>query len=314
MKYFLRILGGLLTAALMTACGGGGGSPGTVAGSGNPSTTPGGTATFAVTDFALFTDKTTMNNSGSDKAKLSVIAVDANRNIVPGAAVTVTSDANSVFVPSAGNLTDATGTYVGTIGVGGDKSDREITLNVTINGVTKKTAVKVLGSRLTLVAVPPSPSPGESVLLTATLVDSSSNPIPNATITFGGNVPSLQNQAVTTGLLGTGTKSFVAPTTPGVYTITANGNGVSSVDYQLQVFSTAIPVAVIPANAAPSLSVSPNVLAANAPGSTANKATIKFLFISPLNVPVQNVRVRFVDITTGLPTIGSCISEGGGTI
>ncbi|MEO5669923.1 MAG: hypothetical protein ABIR26_04440 [Ramlibacter sp.] len=240
--------------------------------------------------------------------------MDANRNVVPGAAVTVTSDKNSVFVPSSGTLTDAGGAYVGTIGVGGDKSDREITLNVTINGVTKSTAVKVLGSKLLLNMLPTSPAPGQAVVVTATLVDSSSNPIPNATITFGGGVSSLQNQAITTNLLGTGTKSFVAPATPGIYTISANGNGVSASDYQLQVFSTAIPAAVIPPNAVPSLAISPNVLAANAPGSSANKSTIRFLFVSPANAPVQNVRVKFLDGTTGLPTVGASISSGATTL
>ena len=312
MKYFLRIWGGLLLAALMTACGGGGGSPGATAG-GN-SSLPGGTATLAVSDIALFTDKTTINNSGADKAQLTVIAVDANRNIVPGASVTVTSDQNSVFTPSSGTLTGADGAFVGSVGIGGDKSDREITLSVSVNGTTKKTAIRVQGSKLTLQAVPPSPAPGQSVLITANLVDSSSNPVAGAQITFSGNVPSLQNQVVATNLLGIATKTFVAPTAPGIYTITANGNGVSAADYQLQVFSTAIPAAVIPVGAVPSLSINPNVLAVNSAGSTANKTTIRFLFVDPLNVPVPNVRVKFIDVTTGLPTVGSSITSAGTTL
>src|SRR5690349_11288675 len=100
MTQFMKILGALLLAVLMTACGGGGGSPGTTT-SGVP-TTPTGTSTVAVTtttavvsptltvtDFALFTDKTAMNNSGTDKAQLTVVAVDANRNVVSGAKVAV---------------------------------------------------------------------------------------------------------------------------------------------------------------------------------------------------------------------------------
>ncbi|MEO7392847.1 MAG: hypothetical protein ABIU58_11775 [Ramlibacter sp.] len=301
-------------AVLMTACGGGGGSPGTVTVGGGSSSLPGGTATLAVTDFALFTDKTTVNNNGTDKAQLTVMAVDSNRNVVPGAAVTVTTDQNGIFSPSAGNLTGTDGSYVGTVSIGGDKSDREITLAVTINGTTKKTAVRVQGSRLTLQAVPSSPAPGQTVLLTATLVDSSAKPVPGVPITMSGNASNLQNQVVVTNLLGVATKTFVAPSAPGIYTLTANGNGVSAGDYQLQVFSTSIPVAVIPPGAAPSMSISPNVLAINSPGSTANKATVRFLFVDPQNVPVQNVRVKFIDVTTGLPTVGSSVTSGGNTL
>src|SRR5882724_10769422 len=102
MMNFLRILSIVLLAVLTTACGGGGGSPGAVAG--RNTSTPGAT----VTDFALFTDKTTITNSGADKAQLTVVAVDSNRNVVPGAKVIVAADKNSVFTPTAaGSVTDA---------------------------------------------------------------------------------------------------------------------------------------------------------------------------------------------------------------
>ena len=311
MKYFLRILGGLLLAALMTACGGGGGSPGTVTGSSGGSSIPGGTSTLAVTDFALFTDKTTVNNSGTDNAKLTVIALDKNRNVVPGAGVTVTTDQNSVFTPANGLVTDTNGIYSGTLTIGSDKTDRDVTLAVTINGETKNTAVRITGSKLTLQATPALPNPGQTVLLTTTLVDSAGTPIPNATINVAG---AGLNQTIKTGLLGSATTTFAAPTAAGIYNISANGNGVNAADYQLQVFSSAIPPAVIPAGVAPSLSINPNVLAVNSPGSTTNKATIRFLFLDSATNPVKNVRVRFVDITTGLAASGASISSGNSTL
>jgi hypothetical protein len=167
---------------------------------------------------------------------------------------------------------------------------------------------------LTLAAVPPSPSPGQQVVLTATVQDSSNNAIPNVPVTLGGTVPALQNQTIVTGTLGTATKSFVAPSVPGVYTITASGNGVNAGDYQIQVFSTVIPTAVIPAGANPSLAASPNVLAVNTPGQSTNKSTLRFLFLDPQNRPIPNVRVRFQDITTGLPTVGSSVVSGATTL
>jgi hypothetical protein len=308
------MLGALLLAVLMTACGGGGGSPGTTVGTGGTGTNPVGTVTASVTDFALFTDKNSITNGGTDKAQLTVVAVDASRNVVPGAAVSVSVDQNGVFTPAGASVTDTSGTFVGHLTIGADKSNRDITLAVTVNNITKQTAVRVTGSKLTLQAVPPTPSPGQTVTLNTTLVDSSGNAIPAATINLGGTVPALQNQTITTNLAGTAGKSFAAPTTSGVYTITASGNGVSAADYQLQVFSSVIPAAVIPAGAAPSLSASPNVLAVNTAGSSTSKSVLRFLFLDAANNPIQNVRVRFVDATTGLAAVGASISSGTSTM
>ncbi|HXD39746.1 MAG TPA: Ig-like domain-containing protein [Ramlibacter sp.] len=312
MTQFLRMAGGLVLAALMTACGGGGGSPGTTTAGG---TTVDGSPTLKVTDFALFTDKTTLNNSGTDKAQLTVVTVDANRNAVTGAKVSVASDQNSVFAPdTSDSVTDKTGTFSGSVSTGADKTDRDITLAVTVNGITKQTAVKVAGSKLTLQAVPSTPSPGQTVTLTASLVDSAGIPIPNVSVKLGGTLAALVSQTITTGLTGSASKSFIAPAASGAYTITASGSGVNAADYQIQVFTSAIPVAVIPPDAKPSLAASPNVLAVNAPGSTSNKSTLRFLFLDKANNPIKNVRVRFVDITTGLPAIGASISSGTTTL
>src|SRR4051812_7966616 len=117
MMQFMRLLCGLLLAALMTACGGGGGSAGSATTAGGTGTgtgtgsTPGGTpVTLSVSDFALFTDKSTIPNSGVETAKLTVIAVDANRNVVSGATVAVSTDKNSFFVPGS-TSTDTAGAF-----------------------------------------------------------------------------------------------------------------------------------------------------------------------------------------------------------
>jgi hypothetical protein len=100
----------------------------------------------------------------------------------------------------------------------------------------------------------------------------------------------------------------------GAYTINLGASGVVSGANQLQVFATTIPSAVIPAGAAPSLAASPNVLAVNSPGSTSNRTTLRFLFLDSSNRPIPNVRVRFNDQTTGLPTVGASIAAGGQTL
>lgn len=307
MSRLIKTVAGLLLTLGLVACGGGGGSPGTVPN--EPPPAPVDPAT-TVADFALFTDKTMVPNSGGETAKLTVKAVDAARNVVSGASVAVSVDNNAIFTPG-GTATDATGTYTGEVSIGADKGDRDVTISVTINGMTKQTAIRVAGSRITLSAAPSAPAPGQSVTLTATLVDSEGNAVSNVPLTLGGTIPALSGQIITTNLSGVATRTFAAPAASGTYLISASGNGVSAADYQLTVFSTAAPpVAVIPAGAAPSLAASPNVLSVNAPGSTANSSTLKFLFLDPDNAPVVNVRVRFDNLTTGLPAVGSSISSG----
>ncbi|MFZ4286911.1 hypothetical protein [Variovorax sp. HJSM1_2] len=313
MRYLKYLLGGMLTAALV-ACGGGGGNPGTPS-SGSGSSSGSTNTTSSVSDFYISTDKSTINNSGSDSAKLTVIAVNANNNIVVGATVAVATDNNTVFAPTSGAVTDANGSYSGTISIGASKADRDVTATVTINGKTKKVLVRIAGSKITLQATPSAPTPGQAVVLTATLVDYSNNPIAGSVVSFGGSIPALQGQSASTASSGVATKSFTAPSASGVYTVTASGSGVQAADYQLQVFASAgaVPAAVIPSGALPSLSASPNVLSVNASGFTTNKSTLKFLFLDASNNPIPNVRVRFDDTTTGLPKVGSSLSTGSAT-
>ena len=272
------------------------------------------TTASAVTDFVLLLNKNTINNSGTDQAQLSVITVDAKRNIVPGASVMVTSDQNSVFTPGSSAVTDSSGTYTGNLTIGSDKSDRDVTLTIAVNGIIKQTTVRVAGSRLSIQADPSAPTPNQSVKVTATLVDSTGSPIPNVDVALDGTVPGLQNLKLTTNLSGIVSKTVTAPSVSGSYTVSGSGSGVSAANYQLNVFSNLVPDAVIPAGATPSLSASPNVLAINSPGTSANKSSLRFLFLDNTNSPIKNVRVRFDDLTTGLALVGASISSAATTL
>jgi len=272
------------------------------------------TTVLAVSDFVLLLSKNAMNNSGADSAQLTVVSVDANRNVVPGASVVVTSDQNTVFTPSGTSVTDAFGKYVGTLTIGSDQSDRDVTLSVAINGITKRTKVRVTGSRLSVQASPSAPTPNQSVTVTATLTDSAGNPISGADVTLDGTVPGLQALKLVTDLLGKISQTLLAPSASGVYAISASGSGVNSGDYALNVFSSAVPVATIPVGATPSLSASPNVLPVNSAGTSTNQSTLRFLFLDGTNSPVKNVRVRFDDVTTGLALVGASISSGTTTL
>lgn len=317
MNRMMKALGGLLLAATLVACGGGGGSPGTnpnqppstgTGGDGGTGTT-GGTPVSAVADFAIFTDKTTITNSGTDSAKVTVVAVDANRNVVSGAAVSTTVDQNAIFVPS-GTATDATGTYTGQVQTGGDKTDRDITVTVTVNGITKRATVRVSGSKLALSASPNPAQPSQQVALSATLRDAANTPIQGVEVTFGGTLPAAIGQKANTNASGVATVNVAAPTNAGVYTVTASGGGTVATDYQLQVFAagSSVPPAAIPAGVTPSLSANPNVLSVNTTTAT-NKSTLRFVMLDSGNNPIKNVRVRFDDQTTGLPRQGATLSS-----
>ena len=107
MKRTYKALAAAILVATLAACGGGGGSGGTspnAAAATTTTTTTTPTAQSLVADFAVFTDKTAITNNGSDSAKLTVVAVDANRNIVSGTPVTVAiTDASksAFFVPGS---------------------------------------------------------------------------------------------------------------------------------------------------------------------------------------------------------------------
>lgn len=318
---FIKCVAALGLSLALAACGGGGGSAGTpVTGTDSTATPPGSAAsapiaaTLAVSDFVLILSKNSINNSGTDSAQLTVTALDVNRNVVPGASVVVTTDQSSVFAPGGTSVTDASGKYVGTLTIGSDKTDRDVTLSVAINGIIKRTKVRVTGSRLSIQASPSAPIPSQSVTVAATLIDSAGNPIPEAGVTLSGTVPSLQDVKLVTDLKGQVSKTLLAPSTAGVFLISASGSGVNAADYSLNVFSSAVPVATIPDGITPSLSASPNVVAVNSAGSTANQSTLRFLFLDTTNSPVKNVRVRFDDITTGLALVGASISSGTSTL
>lgn len=311
MMKLMKLLGGVLLAGALAACGGGGGSPGATPGNGGAN---GPSPTSKVADFSVLFNKTTLTSGGTDSAIVTVVAVDSGGNVVSGATVTVASGVGTIFTPAGGATTDNTGTYKGSIALGSDKSDRTINVSVSSNGITRNTTLIVTGSKLTLQASPTSPSPGQAVSLAMQLTDGSGAGIPGAVITLGGSVPGLAGTQRTTDANGKATLGFNAPTASGIYQISAVGNGVSSGDYQLQVFSTVIPPAVIPAGVAPALSASPNVIAANSPGSSTNRSTIRFLMLNAQNGPVPNVRVKFVDATSGLPVVGSSLANAGVTL
>ncbi len=271
------------------------------------------TATSRVTNFALLLDKSTLPNSGGQTVKLTVVAVDANNNVVPGATVAVATDANTIYVPG-GTVTNAQGEFTGTIGLGSDKTDRTVTATTTVNGIVKQTTFQIAGSQLELTLSPPVLTPGGAATATARLTDSAGTAIAGKAISFTGDIASLAGRQATTDATGNVALTFTAPTTAGSYLIRAAASGITK-QVSVQVgASNVIPVAVFLPAENPSLAADPNVLAPNAPGSTSSQSQLKFLFLNSQNQPVPNVRVRFSIASTGQGSFDSTISTGNSVV
>lgn len=293
-----------LMAVFLVGCGGGGGSSGTNQGSGGttpstPSTTS--TATVTVADFYFQLDKVSISNSGSDKATLSVTAVDANRNVVASAPVSVAVDSLASFSPTNGSSTNSSGVYTGVIGIGGDKSNRTITATITINKISKTASISVVGGGISITPVPATPAPGGTVTVNISLTDSAGMPIPSASLTLGGTLGA--KGVVSTDLSGSYVMVVSAPKISGTYSFTAAGLGISS-EKSIQVIDSGNSQ-ILPAAGTVSSTVlqpQPSTIAPNASGSKTNRSKLSAKFVTADNSGIQNMRVRFQIVP---PALGS---------
>lgn len=309
MRYYVKMLAMLVLTAFVAACGGGGGSPGSTGNGGG--STPVATT---VADFILLLDKSTLANTGAESVKLTVIAVDATNNVVGGAPVLVATDANTVYTPIS-TVTDATGKAEGQIGIGSDKSNRPVTVSVTVNGKTKLTSFQVTGTQITLTITPAVIPPGSSATATVRVTDAASVAITNKTVTLSGTLFGATQLQGVTNSNGTAVVTFTAPAAAGSYSAQAALGGSITQSTAQVGNSTVIPNAVIPAGVTPSLDASPTVLAPNVAGSsTSNQSQLRFLMLNGNNQPIPNVRVRFEIISTGLGSGDSRISTGSSTV
>lgn len=297
-------------AVALVGCGGGGGSSGiNTAGSPPPTvapTTP-PTADARVASFVYQLDKNSVSNSGGDKVTLIVTTLDNGNNPVSGATATVAVD-SGVYTPTSTTTNDA-GQITGTITVGGDKANRNITAKITAGGKTSTVVIPVVGSKLALTPVPAVVAPGGSISVSVKATDVNDTPISNAPVKLSGTLGF--NQTITTDSAGNALATLpTAPVNAGSYTINAAGLGVNATR-DVQVISLnggSIPVAIGPISAA-NLNISPNTIAPNPVGVVTSVARLRAVFQNALNQAIPNVRVRFVIAEPGLGS-GEKISTG----
>ncbi len=102
-------------------------------------------ATAVASDLVLTLSARSIANNGSQTVTAVATALDARRNVLPGAAIQLTVDSNATVTPNA-TTTDATGTVRGVIGVGSDRTNRTIRVTATSGNLTRTETLQVTDS------------------------------------------------------------------------------------------------------------------------------------------------------------------------
>lgn len=288
----------LIASAVLTGCGGGGGSAGTPAGATSVVTTPAVvTPTTPVVvvpvaaNFVYQLDKNTLTNSGGDRITITITAVDSGNNPVAGVPVTVSLD-SGIYTPTS-TVTDVAGQVSGFVSIGGNKTNRDIKAALAVSGRSSVVTIPVIGSQISLSSVPGAPAPGASMTLNVKVADINGTGISNTQVKVSGTLGFLQT--LNTDSTGNAVLQLgAAPVTPGTYSIDVLSSGITA-RRDIQVISaggTSVPAAVDVISAA-SLSVTPNNTPPNTVGSSTNRAGLRAVFQNSANQPIPNVRVRF---------------------
>lgn len=301
---YLRIWVVGLTLAFLAGCGGGGGSPGAGSEVGGGTEGGGGSERPSSASSLIFDlgGKTSIVNSGSDYATLTVTVLDVNRNVLPGVTVTVSLSPDGIFEPLGGAVTDAGGKFVGRIGVGGSKSNRIINAAISSGDLSRVASVAVTGSQIRVTALPSTPAPNAPYQVNLATRDVSSGIIPGAALSLSGTLGAT-GTVITDAFTGDASLNFVAPAAPGTYTLIVTGVGVTTtqvVEVASAGGSSRAP-AMGPVSSA-TLTPIPNLVSVNSSGSSTNRARLEARFVSTGNTPISNVRARFELVA---PTLGA---------
>lgn len=285
----------LAAAAVLGACSAGG-VP-------DSSTTP---STPKAADLVVSVDKTSIADTGADKATITVTAVDSSRNVVGNVPVTIVPDRNGVVTASSATTAKDTGVVTGILGIGSDKSSRTIDVVVTSGSISKTVKVDVTGAQLQ--ATTGSATPGQTATVQYALTDKNGVPIANEPIvvTINGTAMPPAN----TDANGAYPFSYTVPATATV-TVSATAAGVTTVSNITTTSGTTSAATGTVTSA--SVAANPATVSVNAPGSSANVVNVRGLFLGAGNAPVQYVRVRY-DLNGDPNGIGGTLGSSSGYV
>ena len=297
-------------AALLVACGGGGGAPFPGGGSGGAATpTPPSTAASRA---EVMLDKLSLPSSGTEFSTLTVTTVNVQGNTVAGVPVTVTVSDGVFTATSAGGVSDASGKFTGTIGLGGNRSNRAITVTVTAQGATPvSNQVIVTGSSMVVNGLPSAVAVGGNAQgVTLKVLDSAGQPIAGQDVALLQALPTgvTLSQVFPAKTNGSGEITFnlaVASNAPVVDTILGFvvGDPSSSLSIKasrpLSVTSASgggsgvpdVPAGTVVSSA--TVGAVPTFVAINSADDVTNKSKITARFLNPANAGIANMRVKF---------------------
>lgn len=310
MTTMLRRLISILALSTLAACGAGGGNEGTAPfGSGGGG--GGGTPTPTASDLIIDASGAQLSNTTSAAINFTVTAVDAARVVVAGATVSVSADNGGVVTQGAAT-TDSNGKVTASLGIGGNRANRLITVTFTSGAVVKTATVQVTGTQITGTLVPAVVAPSTAAAVQYRVVDQAGNPMVGQPVSISAPGMSPASATGTTGANGDYNFNYTAGATAGSFRIAATIAGVNNEQtVTVQASGTIGPADGVVASA--SVSANPSVVGVNGAGSTSNRSEIRALFQTAQNRPVKNVRVRF-DLGGDVNFIGGTFSTGNTTL
>lgn len=243
-------------------------------------------------DLTLALSGSTLNNGGTNTITATVIAVDGNRNVLPGIPVTIKVDASAVAQVSSA-VTDVNGTLTAEIGIGSNRSNRVISVTATSGALTRSASFVVIGAKLNAALVNRVKPGATGNVIEYTLVDTNASPMASQAITItrsAGGAPA-------TGATDANGKYRYSYDATGVVdgttlTFTATAAGATRDDL-VEVKLDQTPPNVTKDIKSASITPSPSVIPVNQVGSTDNQVELRALFVDDKNEPIPNVRVRF---------------------
>jgi len=139
------------------------------------------------------------NNIGTSGLQLSALAATANFGITPAVSDTTDCTATGLLAPGASCLLPISFSPQTGGSLGGTASVTDNGLNFTGAVHTVPLIGTATGTSTTVALVPAAPTYGQSVTITATVVDSSSNPVTSGSVTFSVGTTTLGTASIVSG-------------------------------------------------------------------------------------------------------------------
>jgi hypothetical protein len=213
---WMKALAAVGVSAVLAACGGGGGSAGTVPGS----LPPGPTAqTIDVVSSSL------QVGGGGDQVTITAVVKDAGNVSMPSIAVTFATDTGTLT--SADATTNLAGIATATLSAGANKTNRVMTVTVSSGSVSGSVKVEVTGTKLTYTGSTTVPL-GDTTPVSVKATDSKGTAISGLPITVSSQLNNgLSATSVTTDGQGIASLVYTA-TKAGADVVTFSSAGVSA--------------------------------------------------------------------------------------